>query len=154
MLVKAMVNFLVSHQTLYEMCHKSTRLTRTVNKMNYRFESNRSYLQHPSKEVDDLWEALYPATGHGTFHDPAVGPEKKVGFAGFHQMHCVVSCFDYDLIPSLCRRNLSMLIFSFHNRMRYSTASTRARTLSKLSAKAVRYPHSITLLTHNTLYIA
>lgn len=56
-----------------------------------KFKSNRTYLERPSPANDKLWEALYPKDHHGLFEWPDENPE-RAGFAGFHQLHCVVSC--------------------------------------------------------------
>ncbi|KAF2468996.1 uncharacterized protein BDR25DRAFT_315498 [Lindgomyces ingoldianus] len=52
------------------------------------FISNRSYIQPPSQETDELWVSLYPKDKHGLFEWPDSRPQ-RTGFAGFHQLHCV-----------------------------------------------------------------
>ncbi|CAI6336584.1 unnamed protein product [Periconia digitata] len=53
-----------------------------------KFTSNRAFLQHPSKETEELWKTLYPKDTHGLFEYPDENPERS-GFAAFHQLHCV-----------------------------------------------------------------
>jgi len=52
--------------------------------------ANRTYLEKPSPENAKIWEALYPDDHHGVFRWPDQGSQ-RAGFAGFHQLHCVVS---------------------------------------------------------------
>ena len=60
-----------------------------VDRITVKFESNRSFLQHPSYETEGLWKTLYPKDTHGLFEYPDENPE-RAGFAAFHQLHCVV----------------------------------------------------------------
>lgn len=63
------------------------------------FQSNRTFLQRPSLESDQIWFSLYPAD-NGFFNYPTKKPLRST-FAGFHQLHCVVGIPPPILPPNL-----------------------------------------------------
>jgi len=83
------VGELAHENTSYE---KNTQLKPVIN-LQYKlvtFVSNKTYLERPSPENDNLWKTLYPDGNHGFFSYPKEDPVTST-FAGFHQLHCVDS---------------------------------------------------------------
>lgn len=61
----------------------------SVNKIPVTFEYEFNFAEAPSNLTSQRWESLFPQNG-GFFKHPDVGPD-PVGFAVFHQLHCLVS---------------------------------------------------------------
>lgn len=106
-------------------CQQVVLMSIVVRRIPLQIIANRTYLQKPSAENDEVWDALYPEDHHGVFRWP--DEKRRAGFAGFHQMHCVVRLAPcLNTFPNHTTDNLNLY------RIHYADISIKKKQSKKL----------------------